>query len=209
MLINKHDFENGNVRVAGPGTTALGIVGTVLGGAALAGQWGNGTGLFGNGWGLFGGGANNAFRCGDCVATRYDICQSERIGALEAALAKSQSQTYADGVGLGVYDYVARSDKEQIANVTALFNETFKQIGDLKVAEQVNKMEIDKNFQLLNQKVDYENKLTACEIASLRAYVDSTFMPTTKKISLCDICPIPQVAAAVQPTISCVANGHN
>lgn len=205
MLINKHDFEGGNVRVAGPGTTALGIVGTVLGGAALAGQWGNGTGLFGNGWGIFGGNRN-----ADCsVATRYDICQSERIAALEAALAKSQSQTYADSVGLGVYDYVVRSDKEQNANVTALFNETFREIGDLRVAEQVNKMEIDKNFQLLNQKVDYENKLTACEIAALRAYVDSTFMPTTKKISLCDICPIPQVAAAVQPTISCVSNGHN
>ena len=197
MLLNKHDFEDGNVRVAGPGTTALGIVGTVLGGYAVANQMGLGNGLLGIG--------NRPYAYGgfDSPASRYDISQAERIGGLESVIAKLTAEKYADSVGLGVYDYVVKSDKEQTANITALFNETFRQIGDLKVAEQVNKMEIDKNFQLLNQKVDYENKLTACEINAVRTYVDATFMPVTKKISLCDICPIPQVATAVQPTLTC------
>ena len=202
MLINKHDFEEGNVKVAGAGTTALGIIGTVLGGYAVANQMNGGCGNGGI-FGLFGNGN------GGCVATKYDIAQSERIGALESTIATLLADKNTDAKLLSLYDYVVRSDKEQIANVTALFNETFKQIGDLKVAEQVNKMEIDKNFQLLNQKVDYENKLTACGIQAVRTYVDATFMPVTKKISLCDICPLPQVATAVQPTITCTSNGHN
>ena len=194
MLLNKHDLEMGDVRVAGGGTTALGIIGTVLGGYAVANQMGGcgGNGLFG----LFGG--NNC-----CNATKYDIAQSERIGALESAIATLTADRNTDAKLLSLYDYVVKADKEQTANTTALFNATFQQIGDLKVAEQVNKMEIDKNFQLLNQKLDYENKLTACQITGLRNYVDATFMPVIKKISLCDICPIPQVATAVQPTINC------
>ena len=205
MLLNKHDFESGDVRVAGAGTTALGIIGTVLGGYAVANQMnGCGNGLFG---GILG---NNRNGCGcDQYATRFDLCQSERIGALESTIATLSADRNTDAKLLSLYDYVVKSDKDITANVNALFNETFKQIGDLKVAEQVNKMEIDKNFQLLNQKVDYENKLTNCEILALRTYVDSTFMPVTKKISLCDICPLPQVATAVQPTVSCVSNGHN
>ena len=202
MLINKHDFEEGDVKVAGAGTTALGIIGTILGGYAVANQMG---GCGGNNgiFGLFGNGGCS------CNATKYDIAQSERIGALESTIATLSADRNTDAKLLSLYDYVVRSDKEQVANVTALFNETFRQIGDLKVAEQVNKMEIDKNFQLLNQKVDYENKLTACEIQAVKTYVDATFMPVTKKISLCDICPLPQVATAVQPTITCTSNGHN
>lgn len=176
----------------------------MLGGYAVANQ------MNGCGNGLLGGFLGNN-RNGSCdqYATRFDLCQSERIGALESTIATLSADRNTDAKLLSLYDYVVKSDKEITANVTALFNETFKQIGDLKVAEQVNKMEIDKNFQLLNQKVDYENKLTNCEILALRTYVDATFMPVTKKISLCDICPLPQVATAVQPTINCTSNGHN
>lgn len=178
------------------------IIGTVLGGVAVANAWGgNGMGL-----GILNG---NGGSCCNAYATRYDLGQAERIGALESTIATLTADRNTDGKLLSLYDYVVKNDKDITANVTALFNETFKQIGDLKVAEQVNKMEIDKNFQLLNQKVDYENKLTGCEIQALRTYVDSTFMPVTKKISLCDVCPLPQVATAVQPTISCAANGHS
>lgn len=174
-----------------------------MGGYAVANQMSGGCGGNGGLFNLFGG--NN---CG-CNATKYDIAQSERISALESTIASLTADRNTDAKLLSLYDYVVKNDKEITANITALFNETFNQIGNLKVAEQVNKMEIDKNFQLLNQKVDYENKLTACEIQALRTYVDSTFMPVTKKISLCDICPIPQVATAVQPTINCTSNGHN
>lgn len=169
----------------------------MLGGYAVANMNNNGMGL-----NLFG---NNG--CANhCYATKYDLGQAERIGALESTIATLTADRNTDGKLLSLYDYVVKNDKANVANVTALFNETFKQIGDLKVAEQVNKMEIDKNFQLLNQKVDYENKLTGCEINALRTYVDATFIPSIKKISLCDICPIPQVAAAVQPTINCGTN---
>lgn len=200
MLLNKHDLEDGNVSVAGKGTTALGIIGTILGGTALAGGMNNcNGGLLGGLWGN-----NNG-----CNATKYDIAQSERISALEATIGSLQADKNTDSKILSLYEYVVKSDKEIASNVTNLFNETFKQIGDLKVAEQVNKMEIDKNFQLVNQKVDYENQLIQCRINALNEYVNATFMPTTKKISLCDICPIPQVATAVQPTPTCTSNGHN
>ena len=194
MLLNKHDLENGNVSVAGKGTTALGIIGTILGGLAVANNGIGGN----NGWGIFGGNNN----CG-CNATRYDLCQAERIGALESTIAKLEAEKYSDNTSLGLYSYVVSQDKEILNKVNDLFNATFKEIGDLKVAEQVNKMEIDKNFQLLNQKVDYENKLKDCQINAVRTYVDATFMPAIKKISLCDICPTPAVAPAVQPTQTC------
>lgn len=187
MLLNKHELENGDVHVAAGGTTALGIIGTVLGGYAVANQMGGGN-LLG---GVFGGGNVNA--------TKYDLAQAERIGALESTIATLTADRNADAKMLDLYNYVVRSNKEQVANTTALFNETFKQIGDLKTAEQVNKMEIDKNFQLINQKVDYENKLTACQINALRCYVDATFMPVVKRIAITDICPLPQVAST-QPT---------
>lgn len=187
MLLNKHELENGDVHVAAGGTTALGIIGTVLGGYAVANQMGNGN-LLG---GVFGGGNMNA--------TKYDLAQAERIGALESTIAALTADKNTDAKMLDLYNYVVRSNKEQVASTTALFNETFKQIGDLKTAEQVNKMEIDKNFQLINQKVDYENKLTACQINALRCYVDATFMPVVKRIAITDICPLPQ-AASTQPT---------
>ena len=191
MLLDKHDFEDGNVRVAGAGTTALGIIGTALGGVALANQYGYGNGFLGN------------TGTGGTVATRYDLHQNERIGALESVIGKLEAEKYSDASILDLYRYVVNANKEQNANVNALFNETFKEIGDLNVETKVNKMEIDKNFQLLNQKVDYENKLTHGSIDALKAYIDCNFVPTIKKISICDICPTPQVAKAVQPTPVC------
>lgn len=65
-------------KVASTGTTALGIIGTVLGGTALAGQLGanggsggspNGGGLLG---GLFGGGNNNT-----CYVTEKEFYQNQ------------------------------------------------------------------------------------------------------------------------------------
>jgi hypothetical protein len=52
------ETSKGTQNVAGGGTTALGVIGTTLGGLALAG--GNANGLLGNVFGGFGGAANSA-----------------------------------------------------------------------------------------------------------------------------------------------------
>ncbi len=208
MLLNKHDLENGNVTVAGKGTTALGIVGTVLGGLAVANQ---------GGLGILNGGANgndvkHCCGCGSpyhCCATKFDLQQSERIASLEAIIADQNAKRYTDQVGLDLYRYASGEFMTQAERTNALFRTTFDELARLGTAEQVNKMEIDKNFEILNQKVNYENQLLNCKIDNVTTYVNATFMPVTKKISLCDICPLPQVAEAVQPTVVCKGQGQS
>ena len=86
--------------VAGGGTQALGIIGTVLGGIAVANQNG---GLLGN---LFGGNNNNS----------TNNCQ-----ALMAELAKEKAERYTDQVGTEVYKQFAKERNETQAQINALF----------------------------------------------------------------------------------------
>ena len=84
---------------AGRGTTALGIVGTVLGGTALAGN-----GLLGN---LLGG-ANNAPVCMDSnnmPVNRYELAQEQKIADLQSQVALRDANTYGDQKLLEVYKY--------------------------------------------------------------------------------------------------------
>lgn len=72
---------------AGRGTTALGIVGTVLGSIGTAGVLGNGN--------LLGMGGNACPPCGDNMpVNRYELAQEQRIGALEAASAQKDAYIY-------------------------------------------------------------------------------------------------------------------
>jgi hypothetical protein len=72
---------------AGRGTTALGIVGTVLGSIGTAGVLGNGN--------LLGMGGNACPPCGDNMpVNRYEMQQEQRIGALEAAAAQKDAYIY-------------------------------------------------------------------------------------------------------------------
>lgn len=72
---------------AGRGTTALGIVGTVLGSIGTAGVLGNGN--------LLGMGGNACPPCGDNMpVNRYELAQEQRIGALEAAAAQKDAYIY-------------------------------------------------------------------------------------------------------------------
>ena len=83
--------------VAGKGTTALGIIGTVLGSLGVAGN--NGMGL-----NLFGGGTNQV--CSeDHVVNRYEAAQQAKIAELETKVALRDANTYSDQKLLEVYKY--------------------------------------------------------------------------------------------------------
>lgn len=72
---------------AGRGTTALGIVGTVLGSIGTAGVLGGGN--------LLGMGGNACPPCGDNMpVNRYELAQEQRIGALEASAAQKDAYIY-------------------------------------------------------------------------------------------------------------------
>ena len=86
--------------VAGKGTTALGIIGTVLGSIGTAGVAGNGllSGLTGK----------------QAVAAPYemtgacmhDVDTLKEFMAKDAEIAKYKSEKYADGVGIELYKYI-------------------------------------------------------------------------------------------------------
>jgi hypothetical protein len=81
--------------VAGKGTTALGIIGTVLGSLGVAGNNGMGLNLFGN----------NPGCSEDHVVNRYEAGQSARIAELETQVALRDANTYSDQKLLEVYKY--------------------------------------------------------------------------------------------------------
>lgn len=89
---------------AGRGTTALGVVGTVLGSIGTAAA----TGVLGNGLGLFGN--NNcaaANVCGDNMAvSRYELGQEQKIAKLESEVALRDANIYSDRKSLELYAYV-------------------------------------------------------------------------------------------------------
>ena len=86
---------------AGRGTTALGVVGTVLGSIGTAAA----TGVLGNGMGLFNNGA--AAVCHENMpVTRYELAQEQKISKLESELALRDSTIYSDKKSLELYQYV-------------------------------------------------------------------------------------------------------
>lgn len=87
-------YGNHNRYVAGGGTTALGTIGTVTGGAALVGNLLNGTGLFGNG--------NNNYNC----------LQKENA-ALQSEVATLRAEKYSDTNDAKLFDVIRTLEKEQ------------------------------------------------------------------------------------------------
>jgi hypothetical protein len=84
--------------VAGKGTTALGIIGTVLGSLGVAGNSGMGLNLFGNG--------SNCTCSEDHTVNRYELAQEQKIAHLESQVALRDANTYSDQKLLEVYKYV-------------------------------------------------------------------------------------------------------
>lgn len=156
----------------------------------------NGNGLFN--WNNNGGWNGNCNgRCSDnCPVTRFELRQECRINELESVIANLNSKIYTDGVGTELYAALRAADKDQDEKRNALFRETFTALAALDKDTAVNTAVINKNLELLNQKID-------CVQATERAYVDGHFVPGTLKMSLCKVCPTPAVATAVQPTITC------
>ena len=183
----------GERNVAGGGTTALGVVGTVLGSIGTAGAIGlmNGNGL------LNLGNKANTNGCSDntCVS-RFELRQEGRISDLESIIANLNSKIYTDSVGTDLYAALRAADKEQDEKRSQLFRETFTALAQLDKDTAVNTAVINKNLEFLNYKID-------TMVANERAYVDGHFVPGTLKMSLCKVCPTPAVATAVQPTMNC------
>ncbi len=188
MVITDSHGKEKNVASRGLAGTALGFG---IGGTALAlmnNNSGCNNGILGN---LFGGNR-------DCYVTKYEAKQSQEIAYLA-------SKNYSDEVGLGLYRQLVAEDNKQTESNNRLFRETFTALAALDKETAVNKKEIDKNFELLNQKVDYTTALIDCKIARVNQNVIDNYIPAKKVISLCDICPTPQVLEKVeQPTKVCV-----
>ena len=96
--------------VAGKGTTALGIIGTVLGSLGVAGNGGMGLNLFGNSGVPQGGYGYGPYQQGhicseDHVVNRYEVAQQAKIAELETKVALRDANTYADQKLLEVYKY--------------------------------------------------------------------------------------------------------
>ena len=99
---------------AGRGTTALGVVGTVLGSIGTAAATGV---LGGNGLNLFGN--NAACACSENMpVTRYELGQEQKISKLESEIALRDSTIYSDKKSLELYQYIdgrMRNIESQIA----------------------------------------------------------------------------------------------
>ena len=83
--------------MAGKGTTALGIIGTVLGSIGTAAATGNG--------GLLNLGGKTAGCSEDHTVNRYELAQEQKIAHLESQIALRDANTYSDQKLLEVYKY--------------------------------------------------------------------------------------------------------
>lgn len=84
--------------VAGRGTTAMGIIGTVLGSIGTAGVLSNGNGILPLN--------NGANVCSDNMpVSRYELNQESKISELQSQIALRDANTYNDQKLLDVYKY--------------------------------------------------------------------------------------------------------
>lgn len=147
---------------AGRGTTALGIIGTVLGGTALAGGNGNG-GLLGN---LLGGGCGNC--CGDNMAVnRYELNMQNQLAAKDAHIGLLESNIY--------------TDKKIVETYTVLNG----QINDLAAEVRANK---DAQNAVNLQQAVYNGTNTAA-LGCLQNQVAQMMSLTALRIPNDKICP--------------------
>ena len=98
------ETSKGTQNVAGGGTTALGVIGTTLGGLALAG--GNASGLLGNIFGGWGNGYNNPA-----------IMQGNYNSALVSEIAQLKAEKYIDEKSLEDRDRIAALNDKVIGYV--------------------------------------------------------------------------------------------
>lgn len=149
---------------AGRGTTALGIVGTVLGGTALAG----GNGLLGN---LLGGNA-----CPDgsnMPVNRYDMGLIRDNMAKDSEIALLKANTFTD---------------QKFADLNDRYNARFTNIESQLAAQAVHNAKVEGSFALaqadlravkteLKHDIELEAERRCCSDNALADYVNATFYP--------------------------------
>lgn len=177
---------------AGRGTTALGIIGTSLGGLAVANQ-----GVLGNLLGgILGGGAqhntggdaalalamgmaaaaNSAPRCGcneDHLVDRYTLQQEQTISELKSQIALRDANTFSDQKQLEMYKYVD-------GRFTALEGELAKQAVRNQRTEDsfvVAANELAAVKKELEGKIKMEAERRCCGDNAIVNYVNATFYP--------------------------------
>ena len=128
--------------VAGKGTTALGIIGTVLGSLGVAGNNGTGLNLFGNGQGCHGGGVN-----------RFELEQSELISKLQSEIALRDANIYNDQKLLEVYKYF----DGQVKEIRATMCEQDKALS-------VSNAKIEGTFAVLGEKLNAQRNEFMCAL---------------------------------------------
>ena len=108
--------------VAGKGTTAMSIIGTVLGGLGVLGNH-----------------AGTMFNSGDAYeyhnATMHDIEDTQKLAAKDAEIAQLKSEKYADAVRDDAKQYGIEIYKELKGNLTQVTNDLSAQISALKDRE--------------------------------------------------------------------------
>lgn len=153
--------------VAGRGTTALGIIGTVLGSLGVAGN---------NGMGLF----NNNGNCGcseNTPVNRYELNQEQTIAKLQSAVALRDSNIYGDQKSIELYKYI---DGELKSIRTEMFA--------LDKAVAVKNAQIEGAFGVLGEKIaaqrneficalNRERDERCCGDNSIITYLNATFYP--------------------------------
>lgn len=165
MQIKTSDGEK-NVASQALGGTGLGfgIAGTALG---LLNNGGFG-GLLG---GLFGGNSG--------AMTTHD---SRVIAALEAQLAKEQSERYSDKIGIDVYKELISVSNREDEKIVANYKELAAAIAALDKQAAVNQQAITDNLSFVNHRIDEAKKEILC-------YCNATFVPGKLVMPLSSICP--------------------
>lgn len=150
---------------AGRGTTALGIIGTVLGGTALAG----GNGLLGN---LTGGNSNCA--CPDNMpVTRYDMGLVRDNMAKDSEIALLKADAYTN---------------QKFADLNDRYNERFRNVEAELARQAVHNQKTEDSFALaqadlkavrseLKHDIAMEAERRCCADNSIVNYVNATFYP--------------------------------
>jgi hypothetical protein len=192
MSLELHDGRiTGSSGVAKAGLT-LGIIGTGL--AALGNNGGFGLG------GIFGG---------------KNVAEAEqsKIAKLQADIAKLESERYTDYVGIDLYKNLIAEVRGEDKKISDLQGTMFAYLFDLdkKTALNAQAQELnraydtaarDYMFTILNNKIDcccekaamqagFDRQIAENNVASVIAYVNSTFIPGTLKLPITSICPEP------------------
>lgn len=156
---------------AGRGTTALGIIGTALGGLAVAGN-----GLLG---GLNMGGTRNVNVNDDgcCsenhLVNRYEAAQAARIAELETAVKLRDANTYTDQKSLEMYKYIdgrLRGMEDKICDQAVINQKT----ADSFALAQADLAAVKADLQ---GQIKMEAERRCCADNSIITYANATFYP--------------------------------